>query len=361
MPPTLLICAAEPSGDRLAAALVEALRARGPLRARGIAGPAMRAAGVEPIFPTEALSVMGASEILGRLGAIWRARRAVKGALSEGADAFIGVDSPDFNLPLAARAKAMGIPAIGYVAPQVWAWRPGRAARVAARLDRLLCLFPFEPELFPGLDARWVGHPAVDRVTPRDPAEVDPDLFALLPGSRHQELARHLPLFLATAERLRERAQQEGRPSPRFLLLCPPELAQARTLGASLPADVRRVHTLDALRGARAALTKSGTVTLELAVLGLPMVVAHRVSGLTYRLGRWLVRGVKHIALPNILADRALLPAPVPELIQADDPALLAELLLGLPAHQEVPLDLLGAPGQAARAAAAIADLLESP
>lgn len=353
MPPVVLLSAAEPSGDRLAAALVEALRARGPIRARGIAGPAMRAAGVEPIFPAEALGVMGASELLGRLGALWRARRALERALDEGADAFVGVDSPDLHLPLARRARARGVPAVGYVAPQVWAWRPGRARRVAASLDRLLCLFPFEPALFPGLDARWVGHPAPDRVAPRDPSVVDPALYALLPGSRRQELSRHLPLFLATAELLRARAA--GAPLPRFLLLLPPELPTP----PALPAHVRRVGSLAEIGAARAALTKSGTVTLELAVLGLPQVVAHRVSPLTYALGRWLVRGVRHIALPNILAERAGLPAPVPEHVQASDPARLAEALLALPERQPIPLADLGAPGQAARAAAAVAELWE--
>lgn len=355
MPPTLVISAAEPSGDRLAASLVEALRARGPLRVRGIAGPAMRAAGVEPIFPAEQLGVMGVTELLSRLGALWRARRAVEQALDEGAHAFIGVDSPDFHLPLAARARARGVPAVGYVAPQVWAWRPGRAPKIARSLDRLLCLFPFEPELFPGLDARWVGHPAVDRVQARDPRQVDSDLYALLPGSRRHELTRHLPLFLATAARMRARAAGDGRTVPRFLLLVPPEIS----LEVPLPDGVERATSLDELAPARGALTKSGTVTLELAVMGLPMVVAHRVSGLTYALGRLLVRGVHHIALPNILAERAGLPAPVPEQVQASDPERLAALLRDLPERQAVPLGALGQTGQAARAAAAVADLWE--
>ncbi len=354
MPPTLLVCAAEPSGDRLAAALVLALRARGQVRARGIAGPSMRAAGVEPLFEAERLGVMGASELLGRLGAIREARRVMRRALDEGAAAMVGVDSPDLHLPLLAEAKARGVPAVGYVAPQVWAWRPGRAAKIARQLDRLLCLFPFEPPLFPGLDARFVGHPAVDRARPRDPSAVDPDLYALLPGSRPQELRRHLPLFLATAEALRARAAREGRSRPRFRALLPPELRA----GVQLPPEIELADTLDALSTARGALTKSGTVTLELAVMGVPMVVAHRVSPLTYALGRLLIRGVRHIALPNILAERAGLPAPVPEQIQARDPALLADLLLSLPERQKIPLESLGAPGQAERAATAVADLL---
>lgn len=349
MTPLVLLCAAEPSGDRLAAELYRALKARGPLRARGVAGPAMRAAGVESLWPAESLGVMGISEVFGRLSALWGARRAMAQAIDAGAQALVAVDSPDLHLPLLRRAKGLGVPAVGYVAPQVWAWRPGRASRIAASMDRMLCLFPFEPPLFVGLDARWVGHPAIDRVSPRDPAEVDPNLYALLPGSRAAELRRHLPLFLTAAERLRAIRGQ----ATRFAMLLPPELPAP----GPLPDWIVRARTLDDLRRARGALTKSGTVTLELAVLGVPMVVAHRVSALTWAVGRRLVRGVRHVALPNILADRAGLPEAAPELIQADDPALLARLLAELPERQPVPLEALGAPGQAARAAAAVAEL----
>lgn len=353
MPPLVLVSAAEPSGDRLGAALVSALRARGPVVVRGVAGPAMRAAGVEPLFEAERLGVMGVAEVFTRLSALRRARQALDAALP-GADALVCIDAPDLHLPLARRARARGVPTIGYVAPQVWAWRPGRVATIRSSLDRLLCLFSFEPPLFPGLDARWVGHPAVDTARPRDPQQVDPELFALLPGSRRQELARHLPLFLATAERARARRAAQGR-STRFRLVLPPELGPP----PGLPPWVEAASGLEAVAHAAAALTKSGTVTLELAVFGVPQLVAHRVHPLTWLLGRLLVRGVQHIALPNILAVRAGLRAPLPEHIQASNPDKLAHDLLALPSRQDVPLDALGPPGQASRAAAAVAELWE--
>ena len=352
MPPLLILSAVEPSADRLAAALVTALRARGPVVVRGIAGPACRAAGVEAIFPSERLGVMGAFELLGRLGALRAARRAVRDALP-GATAFLGVDAPDFHLPLSRQARRLGVPAVGFVAPQVWAWRPGRVPSIEASLDRLLCLFPFEPALFPNLDARWVGHPVRDRVSPRDPASVVPDLYALLPGSRRQEWARHLGPFLAAAERLRAlRAPQDTR----FVVLVPPELPTP-----PLPAWARPVAHLDAIAPARGALTKSGTVTLELALLGVPQVVAYRAHPLTYALGRLLVRGVRHLALPNVLADRAGQPAPLPEHIQDLNPGALAQALLALPERQAVDLAALGPPGAVARAAAAVAEIWETP
>lgn len=356
MPPVLLVSAAEPSGDRLAAALVLALRARGPLVARGIAGPAMRAVGVEPLARTESLGVMGISEIFGRLGAIRRARQVLVEAMEAGADAFVGVDSPDFHLSLARLARARGLPAVGYVSPQIWAWRPGRARKIAASLDRMLCLFSFEPPLYPGFDARWVGHPVLDRVRRRDPAEVDPDLVGLLPGSRRQELKRLLPVFLATAASLRERRVAAGRPAPRFCLVLPPDLDLP---SSELPSWVARAQDIGGLARASCALTKSGTVTLELAVMGVPQVVAHRVSPLTYALGRLLVRGVRHIALPNVLADQAGRPAPVPEHLQRLDPARIAADLDALPTEQPINLDALGATGASERAAAAVAELWE--
>lgn len=347
-PPLILLSAAEPSGDRLGAELAQALQARGDVRLAGLAGPLMRAAGVEALARAEDLGVMGLVEVLSALPRVLSARRAIAAAIEARPAAFVGIDAPSLNLPLARRARAIGVPAIGLVAPQVWAWRRGRAAGVARSLDLLLCLFEFEPAYFPGLDARFVGHPAVERFeaikrSPQ-PELVESDLIALLPGSRSQELRRMGPIFLDTAARIRAQ-----RPQARFRLVAPPHVALP-----ALPSYIERVDHIEAVAHARAALTKSGTATLELALLGVPMVVAHRVHPLTYALGRLLVRQIRHLALPNLLADFAGAPAPVPEFIQDLAPARLAEAVLALPEAQPVPLVALGQGGAAARAAAHI-------
>ncbi len=335
--PRLIISAAEASGDRLGAELIAALPDRQAWEIRGVAGPCMRAAGVLPLARTEDLCVMGAAEVLGHLGAIRRARAAVVAALDEGASGIVLIDAPDLHLPLGRAAKARNIPAIGYVSPQVWAWRRGRTEDIAQALDELLCLFAFEPALYAGLKVTWVGHPVVDRLPPR--AAVDPDLYALLPGSRDQEIRRMRPVFLSAAERIRA-----VQPDAHFLLIGPPPEEVP-------PPWIRPTPDIADAAGARGALTKAGTVTLELAVMGVPQVVAHRVHPLTYGLGRMLVRGIRHIAMPNILAQAPC----VPEFVQQLDPGVLAEAVLELPAAQPVPLDALGDSGAAARAAALVA------
>ncbi|MFT5679389.1 MAG: lipid-A-disaccharide synthase [Myxococcota bacterium] len=337
----LLISAAEPSGDRLAAELITALSARTDVDARGVAGPLMRAAGVTPVARMEDIAVMGLVEVLRNLGPIRAASAAMSAEIEAGADLILGVDAPDFNLPLARKARAKGIPAVGYVSPQIWVWRKGRAKKISAGLDQLLCLFAFEPELYPDLDARWVGHPVIDRL-PR-PVQAQPHLYGLLPGSRRQELSRMLPPFLETARLLHARE-----PRSRFRLVLPSALHDG------LPPLPGFVTVMDggaaALSGCRAALTKSGTITLELAVMGIPQIVAHRVHPLTYWVGRMVITGVNHIALPNILAGGEV----VPEYVQRFTPQILADALIDLPGHQPVDLSALGGAGASQRAAEAI-------
>ena len=353
--PLVLLSAAEPSGDRLGAAIALALRARGPVRLAGLAGPAMREAGVEVIARAEDVSVMGIAEVLAALPRVLRVRERMRAAIGQGATAFVGIDAPDLNLGLARAARKMGIPAIGVVAPQVWAWRRGRAATVSRSIDQLLCLFSFEPELFPGLDARFIGHPAVDRLAPfvrrNRPHFKAEDMLILMPGSRPSEVRRMLPAFLVAAAAVRAR-----RPGIRVRLVAPPGLALP-----PLPEWLARVDRVEELGDARMALTKSGTATLELALLGVPMVVAHAVSPWTWLAGKLLIRQIKHIAMPNLLADFQGLDAPVPEFIQKLKPNLLAAALLNLPERQNIPLDALGQGGAAARAAELIAARWERP
>ncbi len=354
IPLQLLISAAEASGDALAAELVVALRGLREVEAYGVAGPAMRAAGVRAVAHVEELGANGIWEILGKLPAIRAAQSALRTAMSPAPDLLVTVDAPDFHLPLARHARGLGIPAVGYVSPQVWAWRPGRAKTLARDLDRLLCLFPFEPALYTphGLDARFVGHPVVDRLGGVEPAP-RPHRYALLPGSRGHELASLLPVFLETAERLRAR-----QPDASFVLGVA-EGVPAASLAMAERAGVEVVQGLSAAAcQAEAALVASGTATLELTVLGVPMVVAYRVHPSTYLLGRLLVRGIEHIALPNILAGRSL----VPEHLQELDPDALAGDLLRVAQDAGIRRGLaevrasLGPGGAAQRAAQALLD-----
>ncbi|MBN1336193.1 MAG: lipid-A-disaccharide synthase [Deltaproteobacteria bacterium] len=348
----LVVSAVEASGDSLAAELVTALRNVGPVEASGLAGPAMRGAGVRPLARVEDVASAGLVEIAGRLGPLRAARAALLRALREGADLLLVVDGPDFHLPLARRARRLGIRTVGYVSPQVWAWRPGRVTRVAASLHQLLCLFPFEPALYAGtgLDALWVGHPILDRLAGVRRAP-DPRTFALLPGSRVQEVRRLLPVFLEAVEVVRARV-----PGARFTL------GRANTVPRALlaRAEASGVRITDGLPGAveeaAAALVASGTATLECSVLGVPMVVAYAVHPVTWAVGRRVARNLEHMALPNILIGRR----GVPEHLQRLDPGALAEDLLRVAEDPGVGTDLaevrarLGAPGASARAAEAL-------
>jgi len=373
---TLLISAGDASGELHAAALVEELRRREPgLRVLGLGGPAMEKAGVELVVPQHELAVGGLVEVLFDLPRIVSAWRRMTRALAEAKpDLVILVDSPDFNLPFAKRAKRAGVPVLYYVSPQVWAWRRGRIRRIAARVDRLAVIFPFEPAVYAGtgLAVDFVGHPLVDRLAPFTAAldrasarralglDEGRPFVLLLPGSRRNEVRATLPLQLAAAARLHARDPRVG-----FVVAVAPSIARdsidealARTrLPSLLDLHVIEGRTHEAIRAADVALAKPGTVTLEIALLGTPQVVTTRVNALTAFLIRRLVR-VSSYTMPNLVAGRAV----VPEFLQEDaDPERIAEALLGLlsgPAR-EAQLSAfaslrqaLGGGGAAARAAA---------
>jgi len=373
---TLLISAGDASGELHAAALVEELRRREPgLRVLGLGGPALEKAGVELVVPQHELAVGGLVEVLFDLPRIVSAWRRMTRALAEAKpDLVILVDSPDFNLPFAKRAKRAGVPVLYYVSPQVWAWRRGRIRRIAARVDRLAVIFPFEPAVYAGtgLAVDFVGHPLVDRLAPFTAAldrasarralglDEGRPFVLLLPGSRRNEVRATLPLQLAAAARLHARDPRVG-----FVVAVAPSIARdsidealARTrLPSLLDLHVIEGRTHEAIRAADVALAKPGTVTLEIALLGTPQVVTTRVNALTAFLIRRLVR-VSSYTMPNLVAGRAV----VPEFLQEDaDPERIAEALLGLlsgPAR-EAQLSAfaslrqaLGGGGAAARAAA---------
>lgn len=348
----LFISCVEPSGDRLAADALALVLARRPtLDVIGCAGPRLRALGVTAVVEMESVAVMGISAVLARLPSILRARATLREALEQRPPVALFVDGPSMHLTLAAGARARGTRTVGLVSPQIWAWKPDRTAAIGQAYHDLMCLFDFEPPLLQAAFAVhggcvWhVGHPVLDRLPAASERRSHPSpLFGLAPGSRTQELVRHLGPFLATAEAVRRQI-----PGARFRLAGP--------LPPGAPAWVEAVRDIQALQPCHAVLTKSGTVTLELAWMGVPQVVAHAVSPLTAAMGRRLVRHVDHIALPNVLNRSAV----VPETIGRPHPERLAAALLEQRDTPPVPLPGLGRPGATERIAAHLLTALESP
>jgi lipid-A-disaccharide synthase len=313
MPERIWIIAGEESGDAYGALLATELQHLRPcLALSGMGGRAMAAAGVELLIDSSELGVVGFVEVFRHLGTFVRALSAlVERAARERPLAVVLIDYPGFNLRLAKRLHALGIPVVYYVSPQVWAWKRGRRHRLAAWCRRLLCIFPFEPACYAdtGLDVRFVGHPLLEVLaTEREPDVVrDPNLVLLLPGSRRAEVERLLPTMLATAAELQRR-----RPGLHFVLPVPRAAVAAvaqrclASQGASGIADVRIEvgRTRHWMQHASAGLAASGTVTMEAAILGLPLVSVYRLSWLTYLLARLVVRGVPFFTIVNLVAGR---------------------------------------------------------
>lgn len=372
----MLIVATEASADLHASRVLEELRRANPeLRAFGMGGPRLRAAGLEALHRAEDMSVMGIAEVIPAIPRILGILRSLAAAAAARRPRVaLLVDSPDFNLRLAKRLKKAGIPVVYYVSPTVWAWRRGRVKTIRKFVDRMLCILPFEEPFYAdtGVSARFVGHPFAERPEPLDPASYRGALgleparttVALVPGSRHGEIERILPEMLDAAERIRSR-----HPDVQFVVPLAPtirrddvseHLARHATLQVKL-VDGRAEEVVGA---SDAALVKSGTSTLEAALMGRPMVVVYRLSWLSWIVGRALVK-LAHVALVNLLAGRRL----VPELLQRDatgermadeierllaDPAARDEQIAGLRSVRAS----LGTPGAAGRVAEEIARYL---
>lgn len=319
-----MISAGEASGDLYAAALVAALRRHRPdLRFFGCAGPRMQSAGVRPVVDAHSLAVVGLVEVVTHIPRIYgEYRKLLAAARSERPDVAILTDSPDFHLRVARRLKKLGIPVVYLVAPQVWAWRKGRLSSMRRTIDRLLCIFPFEPEFFARhrIEAKYIGHPLTRLVQPSatraelrrrlDIPEGTP-LVALLPGSRAGEAARHLPVLLETVERLRATARN----APRFILAVPsgtiPPGSNFRERISSASIQLIEGKTWDVVVCADIALAASGTVTIEACLLGTPMVTFYRVNNLSWWMGKAMVR-VPFYSMVNLVAGKKI----VAELIQ---------------------------------------------
>jgi lipid-A-disaccharide synthase len=338
-PLKVALVAAEQSADTLGAGLVEAIQARAPgTEFFGIAGPRMVAAGCAPWHRAEEISVMGVAEVLPHLPRLLALRRELlERILRERADVFVGIDAPDFNLPAARALKRAGLPTVQYVSPQVWAWRQSRAAKMKSAVDLVLCVLPFETDFYAsyGVAARFIGHPLadaipfeVDRRAAKAALGLDPDtpVLAVLPGSRRSEVARLAVPFMQTAAEL---VRSRPRLSVAVALASEPvgQVFRARVAGVRMPKAPLLVtgRARDVLGAADVALTASGTASLETLLLKRPMVVAHRISPLTYWLVRRLgVARLPHFSLPNLLAGSGV----VPEYVQgAVQPAILVPAL----------------------------------
>lgn len=329
------VLAGEHSGDELGAKVLAALRARGDLVVEGIGGPRMAAQGLRSLYPMERLAVMGLVEPLKRLPELLRLRRRLlRHFLAHPPDVFLGIDAPDFNLPLARQLRCAGVRTAHLVSPSVWAWRQGRVRTIRQSVDAMLCLFPFETEILRqhGVAAQFVGHPLADDI----PARVDQaaaraslgltpagKLVALLPGSRAGEVAAMAGLFLEVAQRLWHRD-----PTVSFLLPAANvererELRRALLAVPGLPVTLLAGRAREAMAAADVVLSAAGTATLEAALLQRPVVVAYRTGWLSWWLLSALVR-TEFIALPNLIAGRALVPERLQGAATAD--VLVADL-----------------------------------
>ena len=345
--PLIYIVAGEASGDVLGARLMAALRAQRPgAEFAGIGGARMAEQGFMSLFPLADLAVMGIIEVLPRVRLL---RRRLAETMADIAarkpDIVVTIDSPGFTHRVLAATAKLGIPRVHYVAPQVWAWRAHRVRHYPGLWDRLLCLLPFEPAWFAqhNLPATFVGHPVLEsgandgdgeRFRAAHGLAPGQPVLILMPGSRRSEAPRLLPVF---GDALRRLALHE--PNVRPVLPVSPVVADVvRRAAARWPVPPIIVTELqdkhDAYAAAGAALTKSGTSTLELALAGVPMAVAYRVNPLTAAMARRMIR-VPYVAMVNLLAGRVV----VPELLQGDCTAetlsRTAQTLLRDPAAQQ--------------------------
>jgi lipid-A-disaccharide synthase len=308
----ILFVAGEASGDLHAAGVASELCARNaPYHLVGVGGDAMREAGVQLIEHVEQLAVMGFVEVLRHVPKHWALLRTLRKRIRGGNTALLVlIDYPGFNMKLAAEAAAAGVPVLYYITPQVWAWGAGRLSALAETVTRAAVILPFEEKLLRdhGVATTFVGHPLLDR-TDRLPTRADArkqlgvpndaTVLALFPGSRAQEIARHLDSFVMTARELERR-----HPGLRVVVSAAPHVKLDES---ACPYPVVRSASFTVLRAADAAMCKSGTTTLEAAVAGCPLVVAYRTNAVTYAAARRLVK-IPHIGLVNVVAGHQVAP-----------------------------------------------------
>ena len=359
----ILFVAGETSGDLHAAAVAREIRRRAPeLDLAGIGGSRMEREGVRLIEHVSQLSVMGFTEVLRHIPRHYRLLRQITARIRSGSTGLvIVVDYPGFNMKVARAAHEAGVPVLYYVAPQVWAWGSSRVAKLAEYVTKAAVILPFEEAVLRagGVDAKFVGHPLLDRAVSLPSLQqarqklalpTESPILALFPGSRSQEIARHLDVFVASARELERRV-----PGLRVIVSGAPDI---RIDPSRCPYPVITEDSFTVLSAVDAALCKSGTTTLEAAVAGCPLVIGYKTSRWTYALARRLLK-VTHIGLVNIVAERGVAPEFVQDAFLPDEVASALEPLLDRsnPGRAAMCSDLaevrrkLGSPGAAVRVA----------
>ncbi len=339
-PLKVYLVAGEASGDFLGAQLMKAMKARSEnaVQFSGIGGPLMAEQGLDSLFPMSDLSIMGLVEVIPQIPKVLKRLKQTVSAVSEfDPDVVLTIDSPGFSKRLVRRLKATGTRAklIHYVAPSVWAWRPGRAKKMAVLYDHLLTLLPFEPPYFEkeGLSSTFVGHPILESGAEKGDGKAlrqrlgltqSDKLLCILPGSRRGEIERHVPIFKATFARLRLQ-----HPNLQAVVVVAPSVAEQLAeveWGEGIHLITNKEEKYAAMAASNAALAASGTVTLELAMAGVPTVVSYQANALTVYIVRKLIK-VPYVGLINILAKEEVMP----ELLQEQcNPEALSDALAQL-------------------------------
>ena len=314
---TIVIIAGETSGDLHGSHLVRSMRAADEdLFFCGVGGPALKDAGVRILIGTDEITVVGITEVLAKLPTIYRGMTRIKNVLrSLQPDLLILIDFPDFNLNIAATAKKIGIPVLYYVSPQVWAWRPGRVKRIGRLVDHIAVILPFEEVFYKqhNVPVTFVGHPLLDTDLPAVDEIVKKErnqnpVIGLVPGSRESEIARHLPVMLDTAAIIKQQFE-----SAQFIVSKAPGI-DSGTLAASLDhhpmaenIEVIADDIAAVLLKSDMIIAASGTVTLQAALFGTPMIIIYKVSPVSAWIGRAMIR-VDHVGLVNLVAGKEIAP-----------------------------------------------------
>ncbi len=375
----IMIVTGEASGDLHGAKLISEVRSLLPdTEFFGVGGHKMASAGCDILIPGEKLAVMGIVEVLGHFPVIWTSFQKLKGLLTGGnkPDALVLIDFPEFNLRLARHAEKAGVPVLYYVSPQVWAWRRGRVKKIAAVVDSLAAIFPFEPALYHGLDilVKYVGHPLLDEFDEsgncqdlRPGLQISPDrkVVGLFPGSRRNELRYMLDTLVASAQLIFKK-----NPKVHFLVPIAGTLAKEE-IQSHFPEDLPisfigadDATIYDVAKSCDTILTVSGTVTLQIALVGTPMAILYKLSPVSYAIGKRLVK-VDHIGLANIVAEKRIVPEFIQEMATPEALADEALRVLDDPVYAETMREglkevntKLGEPGCSNRVAKMLVDMM---
>lgn len=349
---TVLFSAGESSGDQHAAHMFQDMQKLCPeIRGMGMGGAKMRQAGIDIRFDSSGIGVIGLVEVLKHYAEIRQALQLMKAIVAnEKPDLLVCVDYKEFNLKLAQFAKKQGVKVLFYVSPQVWAWRPGRVKTYGKAIDMMAVIFPFETAYYEAenVPVRYVGHPSVDKVHPLRGKQEDFALFGLepgrpvvglLPGSRANEIKRMLPAMLEAAGEL-----ARSHPDVQFVLpqadSVSDEILQSHLQGFDVAINVVKHQAYDVIQCCDAIMTTSGTASLEIALLQVPMVIAYRLSPLTYWLGKQLVK-IPFIGLPNIIAGKAIVKELIQDAVTAENLAAEIERLLYAASYRETVINEL--------------------